>query len=513
MLFGNYILLLIKKISSLSKLKNLGSQTALYGVSTILVRLINYVLAPVQTRVIVDQASFGIISVMFAYIAFLNVLFMYGMETAYFRYATQSEEKESVFKTSNTLLFISTAFLVSLLMLFSNQIASFISYPGYGHIVQIFALIIGFDTLVNIPFAKLRLEGKPLKYLLIKLTNVLCNVGLNLFFLAPGYFQDPDLFAGIDFHYQAENVVYYVFIANLIASLVTFIIFLPSIVRVGFELNKAIAKTLWRYGSPLIIVGLAGIVNEVIDRVMLKKYLNGTAKEVDIKIGIYSACYKVAILMNLCVQAFRMGAEPFFFRQAKDKDAKKTNADVMLVFSIFMLAMFLLISLFLPYFIQLIGTEYRSGLFIIPYLCIAYYLLGIFYNLSTWYKLTDKTHLAGYVSIIGALSTIASTYLLIPHYDILAGALGTIVGYAVMCLLSYLMGQKHYPVNYNITKMFFYFILAIGLYLFSSKIIVPMVDSIWMRNFIHISFIMAYLGIAYMWDIKSKLMIEKTNGE
>ena len=139
--------------------------------------------------------------------------------------------------------------------------------------------------------------------------------------------------------------------------------------------------------------------------------------------------------------------------------------------------------------------------------------LGIFYNLSTWYKLTDKTHLAGYVSIIGALSTIVSTYLLIPHYDILAGALGTIVGYAVMCLLSYFMGQKHYPVNYNIPKMLFYFVLAIGLYLFSSKIIVPMVDSLWMRNFIHISFIMAYLGIAYMWDIKSKLMIEKTNGE
>lgn len=494
----------------MSKLKNLAGQTALYGLSTILVRLINYVLAPIQTRVITDQAEFGIISVMFAYIAFLNVIFMYGMETAYFRYASKSEEKEKIFKSANTLLFISTLFFVTLLILFSSSIAQLINYPAYAHVVKIFALIIGFDTLVNIPFAKLRLEGKPLKYLLIKLCNVCTNVGLNLFFLAPGYFHQPDLFAAIGFHYDASYLVYYVFIANLTASFITFAIFMPSIFKVGFQWNKEISKTLWNYGSPLIIVGLAGIVNEVIDRVMLKKYLSGTPKEVDVKIGIYSACYKVAILMNLCVQAFRMGAEPFFFKQAQEKDARKTNADVMLVFSIFMLAMFLVISLFLKYFIVIIGENYRSGLYIVPYLCIAYYLLGIFYNLSTWYKLTDKTKLAGYVSITGAVATILSTYLLIPQFDILAGALGTIVGYGVMCLLSYIMGQKYYPVNYSIPKMFFYFVLAIAIYNFSNKVILVFIDHEIAQILIHILLIIAYLVLAYFWDIRSKLRTSKT---
>lgn len=493
----------------MSKLKNLAGQTAIYGISTILVRLINYVLAPIQTRVITDQAAFGIISVIFAYIAFLNVIFMYGMETSYFRFASKAEDKNQVFKTANTMLFFSTILLVSLLIIFARPIAQFIHYPDHANIVKVFALIIGFDTLVNIPFAKLRLEGKPLKYLLIKLCNVCTNVGLNLFFLAPAYLHKPALFGVIGFYFNENYIVYYVFIAQLIASFLTFAIFLPSIFKTGLEWNKQIAKTLWNYGSPLIIVGLAGIVNEVIDRVMLKRFLSGTPNEVDVKIGIYSACYKVAILMNLCVQAFRMGAEPFFFKQAKEKDAKKTNADVMLVFSIFMLAMFLVISLFLDYFIAIIGKNYRSGLYIVPYLCIAYYLLGIFYNLSTWYKLTDKTHLASYVSITGAAATIISTYILIPHFDILAGALGTIVGYGTMCILSYLMGQKFYPVQYNLPKMLFYLLFALGLYTISHLWIQHQVNNEWIRMTIHLLFIILFIGVAYGWDIKNKIKADK----
>ncbi len=489
----------------MSKLKNLAGQTALYGLSTILVRLINYVLAPIQTRVITEQSEFGIVSVIYAYIAFLNVIFMYGMETAYFRYASESENKDQVFKTSNTLLFASTTLFVSLIIIFSSSIASLIGYPNHSYVVIIFALIIGFDTLVNIPFAKLRLDKQPLKYILIKLCNVLTNVGLNLFFLAPGYYKNPEMFASIGFHYDASFLVYYVFIANLAASIITFALFMPSIFRVGFEWNKKIANTLWTYGSPLIIVGLAGIVNEVIDRVMLKKYLSGTAKEVDYKIGIYSACYKIAILMNLCVQAFKMGAEPFFFNQAKKEDAKQTNADVMLIFSIFMLAMFLVISLFLKYFGQIIGENYRSGLYIVPYLCIAYYLLGIFYNLSTWYKLTDKTKLAGYVSIVGAVSTIVSTYLLIPHFDILAGALGTIVGYGVMCLLSYFMGQKYYLVPYKISKMIFYLVFALAIYFVSTNFISLYVENEILLITINVLLILIYIVVAYFIDIKNKL--------
>lgn len=479
----------------------------IYGASTILVRLINYVLTPIQTRVITDQAEFGIISVMFAYVAFLNVLFMYGMETAYFRYASQADDKNSIFKNSNTLLFISTSILVCLMILFSGAIASIIGYPNHKIVVCIFACILGFDTLVNIPFARLRLENKPFYYMGIKLLNVLINVGLNLFFLAPGYFNNPTMFAAIGFTYNPSYLVYYVFIANLAASSITFLCFLPAILRTGFAWNKTVINTLWKYGSPLIIVGLAGIVNEVIDRVMLKKYLSGSASQVDQKIGIYSACYKVAILMNLCVQAFRMGAEPFFFKQATHSDAKKTNADVMLVFSIFMLLMFLFISLFLNYFILIIGANFRSGAYIIPYLCIAYYLLGIFYNLSTWYKVTDKTKLAARVSIAGAITTIISTYILIPHFDILAGALGTIIGYASMCVLSYLLGQKHYPVPYARSRMLFYLVFALLLYYLYTTWVVSVVQSEIVRIALRVALLILFACIAYFADIRKRIKL------
>ena len=489
----------------MSKLKKLASQTAIYGLSTLLVRLINYGLAPIQTRVIENQADFGIISIIYAYVAFLNVVFMYGMETSFFRYASNSDDKPYIFKTANSMLILTTILFTGLMILFANPLAAFIHYPDHPEYVILFSLIIAFDTLVNIPFAKLRLDSKPLQYLSYKLLNVLTNFSLNILFLAPAFLKDYTLFESFGFVYHPENVVLYVFTANLAASIITFLVFVPMIVRTGFGIDKPLLKQLWRYGSPLIIVGFAGIINEVIDRIMLSNYLPGSAKEVAAKVGVYSACYKIAIFMNLAVQAFRMGAEPFFFSQSKEKDAKQTYADVMLYFSIFTLIIFLVVSLNLNYFGWIIGKNFRSGIYIVPYLLVAYFLLGIFYNLSTWYKVTDNTRYATYISIFGAICTIVSTYLLIPRFDILAGALGTIVGYGSMSLASYFAGQRIYKIPYDVKKIGFYFILSLSLYLFSHYFITPFISNSILLIILNAGLLFVFLMTAFMLDIKNLL--------
>lgn len=487
----------------MSKLKKLAGQTAIYGLSTLLVRLINYALAPIQTRVITNQADFGVISIIYAYVAFLNVVFMYGMETSFFRHASNSDDKDGIFKTANSTLIVTTSIFTALIIFFAKPIANFIQYPEHPEYISLFAFIIAFDTIVNIPFAKLRLESKPFRYLSYKLLNVCTNVGLNLIFLAPAFLHNDNLYQSFGFTYHADKVVQYVFIANLSASVITFLVFVPRLLKTGFGIDKTLLQQLWKYGSPLIIVGFAGIINEVIDRVILSKYLPGTTKEVQGRVGIYSACYKIAIFMNLAVQAFRMGAEPFFFKQSKEIDAKKTYADVMLYFSIFTLIIFLVVSLNLQYFGLIIGESFRSGIYIVPYLLIAYFFLGIFYNLSTWYKVTDNTRYATYISIAGAIATVVSTYLLIPRFDILAGALGTIVGYGSMSLFSYLVGQKFYKIPYNILKIGFYFSTAVAFYLLSEYMLNQFIADCVLKFSLNNGLILLFILLAFKLERKN----------
>jgi len=484
-------------------LKRLAGQTAIYGISTLLVRLINYVLFPLHTRVFLIQSDFGIISIFYAYSAFLNVLFMYGMETAFFRFATKEKDNSAkVFKTASTLILSTTTILTSLLILFSKPLAAWLGYPDHADFVILFSLIIGFDTVVNIPFAKLRLDGKPLHYMAIKLLNVTTNVGLNLFFLLPALLKKPDLFHAVGYTFHADQGIHYVFYANLIASAITLVAFLPMYVKTGIGMDKSLIRKLWAYGSPLIIVGFAGIINEVIDRLMLNKFLPGSRSTVEGQVGIYSACYKLAIFMNLMVQAFRMGAEPFFFKHADRQDAKQIYADVMLYFSILSLAVFLVVVLYLDQFALIIGEKYRSGIFIVPSLLIAYFFLGVFYNLSTWYKVTDRTKYATIISIAGAFFTVLSTYLFIPPFGILAGALGTVVGYGSMSLMSYIAGQRFFPVPYKMGRIAMYFVLAMLLYLASyyglKSLHVPQVLSIVLNSCL----LIIYLSFSYFFDFK-----------
>lgn len=486
----------------MSKLKRLAGQTAIYGISTILVRSLNWLINPFHTYVFGEnQSDMGIIVELYAYVAFVNVLLMYGMETAFFRYASKDKDNhQKVFSTAMLSLLLTTGFFIVLITSFSQNIASALLYPDLSHIVVILAFIIGFDTLSNIPFAKLRLVGKPLQYVKIKLINVLITVSLNVFLLYPILKGNPQMF-GLPL--QEEHALMYVFLANLAASAITFLIFVPDFFRSKFEFCKKTWTDMMRYGLPLIVVGLAGIVNETIDRILLKYLLpQESLTERNAQVGIYGSVYKLAIFMSLVVQAYRMGAEPFFFSQAKDKDALGTVSKAMSLFVIMGVAIFLGVSFNLDWIILIIEESFRAAKDIVPILLMAYLFLGIFYNLSVWYKLGDKTHYAMVISIIGAIVTILINVIFIPTYGYWASAWATLASYVVMTVISWQWGKKYYPVPYDLKKTGFY--IGLGLALFAlSKVL--NIENYILRLIFNNILLLLFFGIAFALDIKALL--------
>jgi O-antigen/teichoic acid export membrane protein len=448
-----------------SALKSLVGQTAIYGLSTVAVRLLNYVLVPLHTIAFAtNQADYGVISELYAWVTFLNVVFMYGMETAFFRFAqarqdfsisgqNQGVDYRVVFGTAFTSLLLTTALGVGLLMVGSVSIADFLALPGKSRYVIWFAAIIGLDTLANVPFAALRQQGKPFYYLVVKILNVAINVGLNFFFLLPLAIGDYDRFASLGFTYNPSVGVGYVFLANLAASAVTMLALLPLIFKLRMNFDLLLWKRMMAYGSPFILAGLAGMVNETLDRILLVRWLPGDTLANRAQVGVYSAAYKLSIFMTLAVQAFRLGAEPFFFKMAGQQDARQVYALVMRGFVLAGCLIFLAVSITLNPLSFILGSNYRAALGVVPILLMANLFLGIFYNLSVWYKLTDRTTSAIWLAVAGALITLAGNFWGIPIYGYWASAWTTLAAYAGMAVLSGLWSRKHYPVPYPILRL------------------------------------------------------------
>jgi O-antigen/teichoic acid export membrane protein len=435
-----------------ARLRGLAGETLVYGGSTMFVRLLNYALVPLHTVAFAGrQADYGVISELYAWVTFLNVIFLYGMETAFFRYAGQrasgeGERPATVFGTALGSLALTTALGATALWLGAEGIARALALPeGGARYVRWFTAIIALDTLAAIPFAALRLAGRPWAYAGVKLANVLLNVGLNAFFLAP-LLLDRETVAG--FAFDPAIGVGYVFLANLAASGLTLAALLPGVLRAGLGFDRALWRRMLRYGLPFVFAGLAGMVNETLDRILLVRWLPGGPEENRAVVGVYSAAYKLSIFMTLAVQAFRMGAEPFFFRQAGRPDAQALYALVMRAFVPAAGAMLLVVSTTLSWFGLILGGTYRSALLVVPVLLLAGACLGIYYNLSVWFKLTDRTRSAAWLAAAGALVTLAVNAWGIPRYGYWASAGATLAAYALMATLSALWGRRHYPVPY-----------------------------------------------------------------
>lgn len=494
----------------MSAIKALFSQTIVYGVSTILVRMINWALTPFYSYAFKDPTEFGIMNNLYAYIAFLNIIYMYGMETGFFRFATDKENRTAVFRTVNGALITTSFLFTAILLLFANPIALFLGFPGHTEYIELFALILFFDNIVNIPFALLRMEGRPGKFLQFKLINVGVNVLLNFFFFYPALIKQYNAFDSFGFVHEPDFCVYYVFIANLVASVVTFLCFLPQLIRFPPTFSTAIFVPIWKYASPLIIVGLAGMINELSDREMLKRLLKGSMHDNLHQLGLYSAVYKLSIFMTLAIQGFRMGAEPFFFKYAQEKNAPHLYAQVLTYFSIVCLFIFLVVNLFSHEIILLLDPAYREALPILPILLFANFCLGLYYNISAWYRIKDKTIYGTYITLSGAAVTLIANFILIPFLGYYGAAITHALTYVFMTALCYFIGQQFFPVPYAWKKIGGYLLLALILsqlnqFIYQQEISFPI------HLFTAILFSIVFLAIAWKIDIRAVKNLGKEN--
>jgi O-antigen/teichoic acid export membrane protein len=438
-------------------IKKLVSQTAVYGLSSIIGRFLNYLLTPLYTYSFIPQ-EYGVVVELYTYTSFLAVILTYGMETAFFRFSESTGGDKKVFSTATISLLVSTLIFLLIGIFSQNNIAQFLNYSNNSNYITWFILIIAIDALTAIPFAMLRQQNKALKFASIRLINIGVNIFLNVFFIlwAPKYFSDY-------WFYNPAIGVGYIFIANLIASFVTFLILLPEFVFLKNGFSFDLWKQMLKYAFPLLIAGLAGMVNETMDRVLLK-YLLPQNSNVMEQMGIYGACYKIAIIMTIFIQTYRYAAEPFFFNEHKKSDAKKTYAITMNYFFIVCMFIFLLTTFYLDVVKLFIGESYRAGLNIVPILLIANLALGVFFNLSIWYKLSGKTKYGAYLTIFGAIITISANYVLIPIYGYTGAAWATLICYLSMSVASYFFGKKFYHIPYDLKKMAWYFFLGLVLY-------------------------------------------------
>jgi len=463
----------------MASIKRLAGQTAVYGIPTILGRFLQYLLVYVLTRIF-SLAQYGTISVFYAYASFLMVVLTYGMETAFFRFSEKEEDKDSVFSTGMLSLLITSSSFIFLASIFSGAIAGWIDYAGHSGYVIWFAWILGLDALVAIPFARLRSQNKAARFATFKMINILTNIGLTLFFivLCPYVWKNhPSLQGLLSLVYRPDWGIEYVFIANLAASVITLGLLLPMIMSMKWKMHNELWRRMLVYAFPLLFAGLAGMVNETLDRLMLRYLLPFSKDLSEAQVGIYSACYKISILITLFVQAYRFAAEPFFFAHAKEKDSRLTYARIMDYFIIAILAIFLITMLFLDdVFLHLIDKKYWVGKGVIPVLMLANIFLGAYYNLSIWYKLTGKTIWGAWLSVIGAVITLALNFYWIPlspgHliHGYTGSAWATFICYGSMMVIAYLLGQKYYPIPYNLRKFTGYLALALIIYCISANV-------------------------------------------
>ena len=450
----------------MNPLKKLLGQTAVYGLSSILGRTLNYLLVPLYTSVFEKHPEeYGVVSQLYAFVAFLMILLTFGMETTYFRFIQDSENRKQVFQNSFlTIVLLNVAFFIGLLLL-NHNIADTLLFNDHPEYIILMGAIVMIDAISSLPLAKLRAEEKAKEFAIIQFSSIGVNIILNLMLLY--FFVDPA---------EPTKGVFYILMANLVSSLVKPVMLRKDFTGIRFNLDMPLLRKMLVYAIPIVIAGFAGIINEVIDRIMLKQMLydpaNGvTAKMADAQIGIYSACYKLAMLVTILLQAYRYAAEPFFFNQMKNQDRNKLYVKLMNYFVAVVCLVFLGVSLNLDIFKYFISNEtFWEGLPVVPILLLANVFFGVYINQSIWYKLSNQTKYGAYISIMGAILTIGINYIFIPIYGFYASAWATLIVYAFQMVVSYLWGQKHFPIKYNLRKFFLYLGLSILIYFVTVKI-------------------------------------------
>ena len=446
-------------------IKKLLGQTAIYGLPSIIGRMLNFLLVPLYLGAFKDPSDYGVVSELYAWVAFLVIFLSFGMETAFFRFIQNSEDKKAVFDSSFlTVILVNVLFFVTLLT-FNQNIADALLFSGNNEFIILLGAIVCVDATSALPLAKLRAEEKALKFATIQTVSIAVNIGLNLLLMIV-FFNNE----------RPEEGVIFILSANLFSSLVKPIFLYKDFLQMRLKLNLPLAKEMLLYAMPLMIGGLAGIVNETIDRILLVHILyDGSTADSLIKakaqVGIYSACYKLSMLVTILITAYRYAAEPFFFAQLKNEEKNKIYSKVMNYFIAAICIVFLVVSLNVDiikiYFIP--NEAYWEGLKVVPILLLANVFLGVYFNQSIWYKLSNQTKFGAYIAISGALLTLVINIVFIPKYGYMASAWATMLVYAFQMIVSYILGQKYYPIKYNLRKFFLYLGFAIFLFFLSGS--------------------------------------------
>ena len=464
-------------------IKKLAGQTLWYGIPTIVSRFLGYLMNMALPFFIAMPEKTADLVQVYTLIPFLNVLFSYGMETAYFRFS-QTHDKDKLYSTLSVSLFCSTVLFSAVLLLCKDVLASAADLNNHPEYLLWMIAIIAVDNLNTLPFARLRQENRPKRYAAARIAGIVINLTVVIFFLriAPDIIQkNPN--SWISLIYKEEIGLGYYLLGNLCGSLLTLLLLSKEIRQAKFTIDTKLWKEVMRYSMPLIIVGLGGMVNDVLSRLIYRHVVDLPQQQADHELGIFANIFRIALLVTIMIQAFRMAAEPFFFNQSKNENAQRTYARVMKFFVIACCFMFLFIGLFLDVFkwifTNLTNPRWAEGLEVVPLLALGNIFLGIYYNLSVWYKLTNKNKYGAMITIVGAVITIVLNVLLIPVLHYAGAALATFFCYLFMMVSSYLLGQKFYPVPYAVKKLLSYILLVVIVYVFHLALVKWISSALW----------------------------------
>ena len=454
-------------------LKKLAKETAIYGLSSIVGRFLNWCLVPLYSYVLVDSSDYGIVTNLYAWTALVVIILTYGMETGFFRFINKQSPSEqadnSVYSTTLTSVGFSSFLFAFLCVIFGSSIASGLGYASHPEFIVMLGIVVSMDAFDSIPFSYLRYKNKPIVFASLKLLMIFVNIAFNLFFLVicPKLaVSHPEL---IEWFYRPDYGVGYIFVANLISTATVTLALLPYIFVGKWNFQFKLLGQMLKYSLPLLLLGVAGIMNQSIDKIIFPVVYPDSSEAMS-ELGVYGACFKVAMVMMMFTYAFRFAYEPFVFAKNKDADSKATYSDAMKYFVITTLAIFLFIVAYIDIFKLLLGPQYRGGIRVIPIVLMAYFLQGVMYNLSLWYKLIDRTSFGAWFSIIGFVITVLINVIYIPQYGYMACAWASLVSAVVMTLLSYFFGQKYYPIDYKLKTLGLYFGLVLLLFVAMSLV-------------------------------------------
>ena len=476
----------------MSGLKSLVKDTAIYGLSSMVGKFLNWCLVPFYTYTLKASGEYGVVTELYSWTALVIVIITYGMETGFFRFANkEGENPRQVYSTTLVSLASSSALFILLGMLLLKPITAGMGYEAHPEFVALMIWIVAIDAFTAIPFAYLRYQNKAWRFAGIKLLMIAVNIAFNLFFLllCPViHAKNPDL---ISWFYRPDYGVGYIFISNLFSTVLALLLLLPDFIHVKVDFNQALWKKMLRYSLPLLLLGIAGIMNQDFDKIIFKHLFTDQA-EAQSQLGIYGACYKVAVIMMMFTQAFRYAYEPYVFAKNRSADNRKAYSEAMKYYIIFGLFIFLAVVFYMDIIQYLVAAEYRAGLVVVPVILICYLFQGIFFNLSLWYKLTDRTQWGAWITLFGCALTVAGNILFVPRYGYIAAAWTSLVCYLLMMVVSWALGQKFYPIRYDLKSALFYTLLAAALYLPATLV---SIDKLWISLGFKTALLLVYLAV------------------